>query len=142
MKRIENYYYWEELWQWKYALDTNNLKRIGFSETQLSEEDLGKIVVLLLHNIFPIAIICYRESNDPAMLMTSVFEGIFSFLEGKKCALIEGKRILFEDMNSAQKSKILNAKLLSVWIEGEGSEKNAVCIASQDFAEFGFAKKG
>ena len=142
MKRIENYYYWEELWQWKYALDTNNLKRIGLSETQLSEEDLGKIVVLLLHNIFPIAIICYRESNGPAMLMTSVFEGLFSFLEGKECALIEGKRIFFEDMNSAQKSKILNARLLSVWIEGEGSEKNAVCIASQGFAEFGFAKKG
>lgn len=117
MKRIQDYYCWEKLWQWKYALDTKNLIGVNSGQTQLSEEELGKTICLLLHDMFPIAIICYRGSEGPTALMTSVFEGIFLFLQGKRYALLAGSRISFDNMASDEKSKILNAKILSIWIE-------------------------
>lgn len=117
MHRIEDNYNWRRLEQWKTVLDKGNVKWRCVEQEEVEDTVLEEAVILLKKNCFPVAIVCCcKEDRSREILGTPLWNGIFSFLEDRRCINIGGRAIFFKDMDTTEKKQILSAHIFAIWV--------------------------
>lgn len=120
MYRIEDTYNWKTLKHWKIAMKKENVQSQTLANERITNILLTKAVMLLKEDLFPVPIMCYRgENGQKKILLTSLWTGIFDFLDDKRW-LINGKeKVYFSTMTDDEQQSILKAQILSIWVTGE-----------------------
>lgn len=117
MYRIDDNYNWKTLEQWKYVVDIGNVAWEKYEETKVSDSVLEKALKLLADNCFPSAIVCcLMRDGKKVLLVTPLWEGIFSFLNNKRAVKIKGRMTYFDELKAIDKKVILNAEIFSIWV--------------------------
>lgn len=119
-RRIENYYHWKTLEQWKTVLESGMVQRRVIEEEAKENILLENAIEMLVNNCFPVAIVCYRnKERKKEIQMTPLWVEIFDFLEGRRYIRKENEEISFKDMENCEQKAILNAWIQSVWMTEE-----------------------
>lgn len=119
MYRLEDNYHWKTLRHWRTALEAGKVHVRIVEEEKVTEAVLNKALKLLKNDCFPIAIICWQdERNQKEIWLSSLWTGIFDFLDGRRCLERAGEKIYFGDMAYEDKDAILNAQIAAVWVAG------------------------
>lgn len=117
MNRIKDYYNWKRLEQWKMVLDKGNVGWRYINPVEVNDAILEEAVMLLKNDCFPIAIVCCcKEDRCKEIMGTPLWNGIFSFLESRRCIKIGGHEVFFKDLNALERKKILDAQISSIWV--------------------------
>ncbi len=117
MYRIKDNYNWKTLKHWKIAMRAENVQNQIVDKEEITDALLVKAVMLLKEDLFPIPIICYKEENgQKKILLTSLWAGIFDFLDNKRWLSNGKKEICFSTMAHDERQSILEAQVLSIWV--------------------------
>lgn len=117
MHRIEDNYKWKTLQHWRIALETGKVQIKIVEQRKITDVVIEEALKLLRNDCFPIAIICYKNKlGEKEIWLTSLWKGIFDFLDGGRCLEVEKKMIWFGEMTDDEKKSILNAQIISIWI--------------------------
>lgn len=117
MYRIKDNYNWKRLEQWKTVLDQGEVDWRSMERTEVEDTVLEEAVMLLKKDCFPVAIVCcYKKDRRKEIIGTPLWNGIFSFLEGKRYIKTEGRKIFFQDMDAMEKKQILSAHIFAMWV--------------------------
>ncbi len=118
MRRIRDYYNLKKLEHWKRVLDQNYVSWKYMEQEEVGDNTLWEALLLLENDCFPVAIVCCcNEENEKQILGTSLWNSIFSFLNGKRNISTENGDVYFHNLNSMSRTRILNAQIASIWLE-------------------------
>ncbi len=117
MHRIEDYYRWNKLRQWKFVIETGNVGWKKAGNRHVENDVLERALQLLINNCFPTAIICLcTREHKKEILTTPLWEDIFSFVNNERQIIKDGREIWFRDMKPEDQRAVLGATIFSIWI--------------------------
>lgn len=117
MRRIENYYKWKTLKHWKVAVETGAVRVKIIEGAKHGDVSLEKAIDLLVHNCFPVIMICFRnEERQKEIWLTSLWLEIFDFLGNRRRIRRSGQEIAFVEMGADEQNAVLNAWIESIWM--------------------------
>lgn len=117
MHRIKDYYGWDNLENWKTAVDHGAVK-IRKEQYQADDKILYQAIRMLLINCLPVSLICKDLGQDGLeLLITPLWNGIFAFIYDKRKILYGNQRIVFSQMKQEEQKQILRANISTIWIK-------------------------
>lgn len=118
MYRTEDIYNWKRLEQWKYVIDEGVVEWYVTNEMPLDDSVFENAVNLLIHDCFPMAIVCCRtKRGGKKIFATPLWNNIFSFVDNQRQMKKDGQYIYFREMEAEEKSAILRAQIFSMWFK-------------------------
>lgn len=122
MKRVENYYYWQTIKDWKDALEYGyvEMKHQDLLPFFLKKSDnfLEKIIDMAEQDCFPISVVCIRDERGCYLAEDGLLRELIDFLDNKIPILNDrGEELFFENMAERRKRNLLRAQIPSIWIE-------------------------
>ncbi len=118
--RIKDSYNWKTLRHWRIAAETGCVRLRMMQQEELSDELLGRALQLLKNDCFPIAMLCrIDKEQEKHICLTSLWAGIFSFLDNKRSIRIAEEDIYFEKLADDDQKLILDAHIASIWMKAE-----------------------
>lgn len=116
LKRINDYYRWQRLEQWKFIIDRKEAEWEETEYPRINERMMESAIHLLNENRFPYAITCLRPCYDRIILKPFFWKELFDFVSGKRGIRSGEKEIFFDNLNEDIRKNILEAWILSVWM--------------------------
>lgn len=117
MHRLIDYYNWNTLKEWLYVVEKGSVKRLSVENGELEQNILDRIIFLLKNDCFPISIICIcKEDQSKTIIETTIWKGIFEYIDNKRFCIDYGKKLYFKDLSKEDQNNILNAQISSVWV--------------------------
>lgn len=102
---------------WRIAAKKGNVQIKKVNKEECDNDLLVHALKLLENDCFPIAIICcVGEEGKKEMWLTSLWVGIFDFLDGRRGVSMGGEEIWFSKMPNDIQNNFLDAKIASIWI--------------------------
>lgn len=118
MHRVADNYNWKTLMHWRIAVETGNVRMKVMESDKISDALLKAALKLLVCDCFPVTIICCKKKEGKKeLLLTSLWKGIFDFLEDKRNLETEGETVFFTKMTDDEQKSMLNAQVPSIWVE-------------------------
>lgn len=120
MHRVADNYNWKTLKHWRIAVEAGNVRIKVMENDEVSDALLRNALRLLENDCFPLAMICCKEKHgQKELFLTSLWKGIFDFLEDKRSLEIDGETVFFTKMADDKQKSVLSAQVPSIWIESD-----------------------
>lgn len=120
MHRAADNYNWKTLKHWRIAVESGNVRTKAIETNKVPDALLKDALKLLASDCFPVTVICCKgKHGEKELLLTSLWKGIFDFLEDKRSLEIEGETVFFTKMTDDEKNSVLSAQVPSIWVESD-----------------------
>lgn len=128
MKRMDNFYAWDSIGDWKDAMNQDLVRLKSVKVTCMNRAEINRhldeIIQMGIHNCFPLQIVCFRPDGsykyfmaDPLMEAFWAFIRVGFYVDVRNPGERSIKRYCFNDLSVSDQESLLKAKINSVWIE-------------------------